>query len=339
MLAGKIAKGLKWVGIALLTLIVLPLIFGGATRLLTRDVPPPGTLYDVGGFRLHIDCKGQLQGAPAVIVEGGAMSASPTYYWLQHLLQSETMVCTYDRAGLGWSDNSVTPRDSDTITRELHALLVQAGIEPPLVLVGHSIGGAHIRVYADNYPNDVAGLVFVDSTHPDQFVKSGITNDMIEASYGTYQFLEFAGTIGLLPYIYNTAPSDAGEQGLPSEALNQLNWFNRNGRLGREGLKEIKKLSAVLDRTRETAHFGDIPILVFTAGKNDNPNTEELEEQGAKLNIISDLQAELALLSSNGRHRVIPEATHTSINTDRIHAEVVTEAIDQMLTELKGTQR
>ena len=129
--------------------------------------PPPGRLVDVGGHKMHLDCTGQ--GTPTVILESGLWDDSTVWYKVQPEIAKLTRVCSYDRAGLGYSD----PRphqvpDSRNIAQNLHTLLANAGVNPPYILVGHSLGGIHIRVYQNLYPSDVVGMVLVDSGHPDQ---------------------------------------------------------------------------------------------------------------------------------------------------------------------------
>ncbi|HWR73601.1 MAG TPA: alpha/beta fold hydrolase, partial [Nitrospirota bacterium] len=134
-------------------------------RLSTQN-PPPGRIVDVGGYRLHLNCTGE--GSPTVILESGMNEFSLSWALVQPGVAKFTRVCSYDRAGLGWSDPGRAPRTSETIVRELHALLRAAGITGPLVLAGHSFGGMNARLYARRYPNEVAGMVLVDSAHEDQ---------------------------------------------------------------------------------------------------------------------------------------------------------------------------
>ena len=127
--------------------------------------PPPGTLVDIGGFRLHIRCEGT--GDPAVVMLAGGGDFSFDWSLVQPGVARFARACAYDRAGLAWSDLGPTTRTMRQDAHELHLLLEKAGIKGPLVLVGHSIGGLIARVYVDRYPGRVAGLVLVDSTHED----------------------------------------------------------------------------------------------------------------------------------------------------------------------------
>jgi pimeloyl-ACP methyl ester carboxylesterase len=130
-----------------------------------RPYPPPGRLVDVGGYKLHINCSGA--GGPAVVLLHGAGDFSFDWTLVQPGVSRFVQVCSYDRAGVAWSDPGPTPRTMKQDAFELRLLLKNAGIKPPYVLVGHSLGGLVVRVYAEQYPEEVAGVVLVDSTHED----------------------------------------------------------------------------------------------------------------------------------------------------------------------------
>jgi len=130
-----------------------------------RENPPPGQLVDVGGYRMHIHCTGQ--GSPTVILDSGLSDSSLSWFRVQPNIAQFTRVCSYDRAGLGWSDESPYPRESKVFAEELHTLLHNAGIPAPFILVGHSMGGFDVLIYAHLYPDQVKGMVLVDSAYPD----------------------------------------------------------------------------------------------------------------------------------------------------------------------------
>ena len=125
---------------------------------------PPGYMYRVNGRLMRLDCLGQ--GSPTLVLESGGGNDGMTFSAIQPKLALHTQVCSYDRAGLGWSDPGPHPRDADHVATELHGLLAAAHIQLPVVLMGHSMGGLFIRDYAAHYPAEVAGLVFEDSSTP-----------------------------------------------------------------------------------------------------------------------------------------------------------------------------
>ncbi|HXG92063.1 MAG TPA: alpha/beta hydrolase [Blastocatellia bacterium] len=130
-----------------------------------HDYPPAGRLADIGGYKLHISCAGA--GSPAVIFISGAGDFSFDWSLVQPAASRFSEVCSYDRAGLAWSDLGPVPRTMRQDAYELHLLLKKAGVRPPFILVGHSIGGLISRVYAARYPGEVAGMLLVDPTHED----------------------------------------------------------------------------------------------------------------------------------------------------------------------------
>ncbi len=135
-----------------------------ATALYYYRHPPPGNMYWVNGRMMRLQCIGQ--GSPTIVLEAGGGNDGLTWAGIQPRLAQHAQVCSYDRAGMGWSDPGPSPRDADHVATELHELLASADIHVPVVLMGHSMGGLFIRDYAAHYPTEVAGLVFEDSSTP-----------------------------------------------------------------------------------------------------------------------------------------------------------------------------
>jgi pimeloyl-ACP methyl ester carboxylesterase len=131
--------------------------------------PPPGRLIDVGGFRLHLNCSGR--GVPTVVLDAALGGSSISWTLVQPAIAKLTRVCSYDRAGFGWSEAGPMPRTAGRIAGELRTLLDRGGAGPPFVLVGHSYGGFVMRVFARRYRQDVAGLLLVDPAHPEDWVR------------------------------------------------------------------------------------------------------------------------------------------------------------------------
>ena len=130
-----------------------------------RDYPMPGQLIDVGGHRLHLHCTGS--GSPTVVLEPGLGAASSDLGWIAPAVARDTTVCVYDRAGRGWSDAADGPQDGAHIAADLHTLLDRAHVPGPYVLAGHSFGGLYVLSFAAQFPDQVAGLVLLDSTAPE----------------------------------------------------------------------------------------------------------------------------------------------------------------------------
>ena len=165
-------SGRAWLRIIVRCLLILVILFA-VTGFFYENIseardrrfhPMPGQLVDVGGYRLHIYCLGQE--APAVILDPGLGDSYVSWIKVQPQIAKFSRVCSYDRAGLGYSASSPHPRTSKVMAEELHTLLHKAGISPPYVLVGHSMGGFNVRLFTSLYRGEVAGMVLVDSSHP-----------------------------------------------------------------------------------------------------------------------------------------------------------------------------
>ena len=131
--------------------------------------PPLGQMVDVGGYRLHINCMGT--GSPTVVIDAGWGAWSLEWSWVQGEVAKTTQVCTYDRAGMGYSEAGPLPRNAEQFAMELHTLLERANIAGPYVMVGHSLGGLPVRVFTHDYPTEVAGVVLIDSMSPGQMAQ------------------------------------------------------------------------------------------------------------------------------------------------------------------------
>lgn len=126
---------------------------------------PPGKLVDVSGYRLHVYCTGS--GGPTVILEHGHRATYLDWYRVQPDLAQVTRVCSYDRAGYGWSDTSPRDRTPSLMSDELHSALQATGEKPPYILVGHSYGAINAVMFAHKFPEEVSGLVLVDGSTPE----------------------------------------------------------------------------------------------------------------------------------------------------------------------------
>ena len=168
-LIGRIGRVLLVLIILLVLLATAGLLYQGIASTVDASMyPASGKLIDVGGYRLHINCTGRTSvGHPTVILDSQLGGNSLDWSNVQPGVATFTRVCSYDRAGYGWSDSGPKPRTSERMVSELHTLLIKAGIPGPYVLVGHSYGGFNVRLYAYTYPQEVAGMILVDASHED----------------------------------------------------------------------------------------------------------------------------------------------------------------------------
>jgi pimeloyl-ACP methyl ester carboxylesterase len=305
----------------LLALIVILAVAGAtyqavATANDQRIYSPPGQLVDVGGYRLHLHCIGTANpGSPTVILEAGAGMASPSWAWVQSVVGATTRVCAYDRAGYGWSDPSPMPREAQQVAHELHTLLNRAAIAGPYVLVGHSIGGMYVRVYAAQYPDEVAGVVLVDSSHPDQLTRSPAT----KAEQESYQrLLQFAPLLARLGIVRLMGMGQATAIGLPAQQQAQMTAFLATPGYLDTILAEMGAWAATTDQTRAAGSLGARPLFVVTAGVDNSGDSHTL-------------QAEMATLSSKSGQRIVEQATHLSLVITQKDAHATNAAILQVV--------
>src|SRR5215210_983337 len=162
------SRGARWLLYPVLAVLMVASVGGGYQTVRQsidrRAHPMPGQLVDVGGHRMHIYCTGS--GSPTVVLEPGQGGASSDSGWVAPVVARDSRVCVYDRAGRGWSDAAYGPQDAARIAADLHTLLERAQVPGPYVLAGHSFGGLYVQTFAANYPDQVAGLVLLDSTAP-----------------------------------------------------------------------------------------------------------------------------------------------------------------------------
>src|SRR5215211_8029506 len=285
-LGSWIRRGLVWMIAGLLALAVIGAIYQAvATQIDRRTYPPPGKLVDVGTHSLHINCVGR--GSPTVILEAANLGMSAHWVRVQQLLAQTTRVCAYDRAGLGWSESGTEPRDAKQISSELHTLLKGADTEAPYVLVGHSYGGLYARMYAARYPNQVAGVVLVDSSHPEQFTRSPQGRAMYEQTRRMGAFLPWLTRLGV-SRLTNSYPAHPD---LPAQQRAQIEAFNSSTQ---QVVTTVEEFSATPDtnaQVRSMGNLGDKPLAVVSAGEQSSSWLE--------------MQDELAALSTNSIHPVV----------------------------------
>jgi pimeloyl-ACP methyl ester carboxylesterase len=289
-----------------------------ATRRDRRRFPPPGLLVDVGGHRLHLDVRGTGDG-PTIVLEAGMGSFSANWYWVQDEVATSNRVVAYDRAGLGWSERGTRLRDAATIAVELHTALHAAGIDGPYVLAGHSFGGLPVRAFAAKYPAETVGLVLVDASHPDQWLRWPVRHaDRLLTA--TQQVTAVLARLGLLRLI---DPSRAISAGLPDRQVAELR--ARSALPGTSAVEAEQMTAWPASRAELASHLGALPLVVL--GVSEQPRGGD---------ILTALQTELPALSSNSARYVVPGATHESLVATREHALAVAAAIRAVVAAGSG---
>lgn len=282
--------------------------------------PPPGSLVDVNGCRLHLQSAGS--GPPTVVLEAGLGGMSAAWGWIQPETAKFSHVVSYDRAGLGWSKADSTPKTALQVALRLRTLLQCANTTPPYVLVGHSMGGLFIRVFAELFPKDVAGLVFVDASHPDQQLRSSAIETHMRSGFRMLKGVPMLAGIG---YIRLSEFFDSWSEGLPEKQAAEANSFLSSYRHLRTTRDESLAWDTICAEVLATRGLGGIPLAVVTAGKDVLPGQPEL-------------QSELAALSSTSVHMVVKGADHVTLITHRQHAISVVEAIHHVIQTWRAKQ-
>lgn len=332
-------KCLKAIGALMLVIVVA----GLATRIAAPTFDPPGDLVDMGGFRLHIDAQGQQNQHPTLVIEGGGGSPSELYHWLNEGLKDSIRVVRYDRAGLGFSDTSDTPRDPETIAKELHTLLDKAGESPPYIMAGHSLGGPYIRVFTELYPDEVVGMVLMDATHHDRATLITSIPSQGSLKFKTmiqlYKIQGVLGDLGVMLLIDHLFGPIMGRkmEGLPDSINDEVATFLNNGKHVRTMGKEMARYHGILQRASLKKDFGNLPLRVFAAAeKRDIPEKtyQKYLKKGIDLrknkHISWELQKDLINLSSDSKFIEV-NGNHNSMYTIKENAEVICKEILSMV--------
>ncbi len=314
----------------IVALLAAGLLFEAVSEAWTgRRYPPPGRLVDVGGRRLHILCKGTADG-PTVVIEQGA--GSPSIFWwpIQDAVGRFARVCTYDRAGVLWSDPAPGLRSLDDRVDDLHALLARAQVPGPYVLVGHSYGGPLVRMFARRYPEASAGMVLVDT--PEEGV-------IFRPAYPAYvrklgQVLDAARLAARLGLLRLVLPLVSRPEGGVTPEMNRIaiGFMARPSfvRLMHQDMASLDTARAATERAGGFGSLGDRPLVVITHSKPFPGPAASLEDGWM------DGQKQLAALSTDSELQVAYKSNHM-INLEE--PELVVDAIRRVVTAAREGRR
>jgi pimeloyl-ACP methyl ester carboxylesterase len=307
---------------------------------------PPGELVDVGGRHMHINRTGQGTG-PTVVLDAGLAGFSTDWTLVQPEVASFAHVCSYDRAGYGWSDPAPGERASDVIATELHELLHRAGVPGPYLLVGHSFGGYNVRVFADRYPDEVAGLVLVDPSHeafPDTLPpRARRRYERFDALEGPALLLSEAfARVGLVRLMFARdwlSLLDVFDP-LPTAARATMMRLRAVPSFFHTAYQEIRAFNDSGRQAGRAGGLGNRPVAVITAAGKENMGEVPLAQIGIDQQFLetlvsarSTLHAELAhSLSTNSRHIVSASSGHL---VQICEPDVVVEAIRWALEQAR----
>jgi pimeloyl-ACP methyl ester carboxylesterase len=325
---------IKWISRIVIVAIILPLgllavgyIYETIASKSDWDrYPPTGELIDIGGYRLHINCTGEREAdQPIVVIEAGSGSFSADWVLVQPEIAKFARVCTYDRAGLGWSDPGPQPRSSRQYATELHKLLEQAGEEPPFIMVGFSYGGHTVRIYTQEQPKDVVGMVLVDASHP------SIELPISEMSSGQWKISKFLARISFFRLIGKRAmqvQSPAMVEKIPDypyPIMFSPKYFE-TGILASVVTSESDK------QAHETGPFGDLPLVIIAHEIPDLFTSLPPDEVEAAEEVWRTGLRDMTNLSTNSQFLIADGSGH---NIPVENPDVIITAVAQMLSDLK----
>ena len=290
-----------------------------------HGAPPIGRLYDVEGRHLALHRSGT--GGPAVVFAAGAGCMGLDYLNIHDQVSQFTTSVLYDRAGTGWSDEVKLPRSATEVTDELRSLLHAAGVPAPYLLVGHSLGAIYTRRYAQRFPDEMAGLLFLEPAHEDfpAIMPKQTLPGKLRQVFALVRVLLHLKRFyrGLFERMFAEWPDSIRERLIECHI-----------RLWRVGLREVKNQNQLYDEVRGGGDMPDVPLLVLIAMGIDQFQTAFMPE--SYLREMNDakriLYTTLAESVPRGEHRVVENAGHVTIHTDR--PDAVVQAIRDLLDKV-----
>jgi len=318
-------RGLLGLLILIVALLVVGVVYQAiGTGMDQRNYPAPGQLVDVGDYRLHLYCTGtNVADNPTVILEQGLGGISSAWALIQPEVAKVTRVCSYDRAGMGWSDPGPEPRDAQHIAAELHTLLQNADIPGPYVLVGWSFGGLYACQYAGQYPNDVSGLVLLDSSHPDQWTSTPEGQSQFESNSMIYSVSRALARLGVMRVMGSLQPAlnfpmpYSGE--IKASFAASKDWDAQSA--------EFLASRTTMTQVNDSGSLGNTPLFVLSPTEHGTPPEQE--------ELWQSWQLDLAGLSTNSVHKIVEGADHASFWLD---AEIAKETITAILQVVEAAR-
>jgi pimeloyl-ACP methyl ester carboxylesterase len=294
-----------------------------ASRIFWAKHPPAGRFEVVNGHRMHIDCTGS--GSPALVLDAGLGGDTNSWAALQPALSQTTRVCSYDRAGFGWSQPVPGPRDADHIATQLHQLLRQARVDGPLVLAGDSIAGLYIRAYAALYPSEVAGLIFLDSSTPFQ------DRTYPPSGWNPPSWFFHAALILGVPRLIGMCSHPGDGPDAAFQAMRREDFCRLHFGLYTSELREFDPSSSQAQRSPS---FGSLPILIFSHDPlGPLPRRPQSESEKAQQDIWNAMQENLKTLSTRSRRIIVTGGSH---RLDRERPGMVATDVAEFVQQIRG---
>jgi pimeloyl-ACP methyl ester carboxylesterase len=290
----------------------------------------PGKLYNVNGYAMHMYCTGQ--GSPTIILDSGLGDDFTIWAKVQPDLSRVTRVCSYDRAGFGWSQARPGVQDANAISAELHQLVSVSGVQRPFILMGHSIAGLYLRSYAAHYPNDLAGLVFVDGATPLQ--DDRVPRELVKIQDQQRKEMPWQKLLMTLSWYRIKGICTAVPAGFESYSL----WIKADSCVPSQMSAMENELDAERASGEETLHagpFGSLPILIFSRDPEVLAANWPAEVATGNAVVWNQMQEEAKGLSDHSR-RIIAKGSDHYVQIDR--ADLVKKEVSAFVLQFREHQ-
>lgn len=300
----------------------------------------PAKLVDIGGRqRLNLYCTGS--GHPAVILDAGMGDSTISWALIQSAISKKTRTCSFDRAGLGFSDAAKRPSTPVNQSEDLHALLKAAHIKPPYVLVGHSMAGMNVRVYADKYPGEVAGMVLVEPSHEDQSIRGWSIGDPGQKQRWDAYLKDMhtcigdaqKGLVNGTPEFKKCVGDDDPRFSAGINAAQKTYGATPKWQAAAASERENVFYESAEETRATRKNFGDIPIIVLTHSPYPKAKDETQDIRNQRTLQWEDMHLQVASMSARGINIIVPKSTHY-IQYDQ--PQVVEDAVFEALSIARG---
>ena len=328
----------KLIGLSILSILLITILVSLAYRYFSPTPKPSGNLIDVGGYKLHINSTGEKNSKPTLVLESGAGAPGEHLHWISENLKDSIRVVRYDRAGIGYSDFGFSDNNVEAAVKDLHKLLELAGESPPYIMAGHSYGGHYIRIFTKLYPEEVAAMVFLDSSNPDAGERLNLPSTPWWFN-SMYEIGAVLGDLGVLHLYDKIKGPILWAPGLPEKITERTKDYSYDGKfirgyLRRDGnsdwVRDLKELSSA------AKDFGSLPIRVFSG-------THQRDEALSRLGVDPDkfrkvrveLQQEIADLSTDSE-LFLMDGGHVTIFTEKTNADFIADKLFELLRDLEN---
>jgi pimeloyl-ACP methyl ester carboxylesterase len=329
----RFLKWIKRIGLGLVALVILLLITGFIFERISRNdaekIKPDGNFVEVDNHRLHYYKKGN--GGPTVVFETAFDPAGHLqWFHIQQELPKTYTTVSYDRAGILWSERGQNPKSGKEMAKDLHLMLEKSNVPKPYILVGHSFGGTLVRFFVDQYPEEVAGVILVDSQYPDD--KRYLSPELYKmVNQGLPSgFLKFANNFGLARLMFKGMFPNVRQYEYQNSIMPALLYKSADA-----VLEEQDHMASIKKEASKIRSFGNIPLLVLTAADKKRYDSS-IKNEKLKIEMIdawNKMQQDLLSLSTDSKQISVPNSGHY-INQDQ--PEVVEKAINDIMDKISN---